>query len=213
MAMAFLVFEGLDGSGKSTLISGLSSYLDKIQIKFELTREPGGTELGEEIRELLLRNYGDTPCPRTELLLYEAGRAQHVEKKIKPAIAEGKWVLCDRFTASTLAFQAGGRGIEAEPIIWLNEFATDGCSPQLSILLDLPIEESEKRMQKRNNEGQEKDRMESEKAEFHQRVRSYYLQVAKANEKDWLVLDARMKPEVMLSNLIDRLKERKCLPF
>ena len=108
--MRFLSFEGIDSSGKSTLKRGLERHLEALHIPFLSTREPGGTPLAEKIRRLLLEETEDVPVPRAELLLYEASRAQNVDKLIKPALLEKKWVLCDRFTASSVAFQAGGRG-------------------------------------------------------------------------------------------------------
>lgn len=147
--MAFLVFEGLDGAGKSTLISGVENHLKALGQKVHLTREPGGTPLGEEIRQQLLRVEGDTPVPRAEMLLYEAARAQHVDRVIRPGLAEGKWILCDRFAPSTVAFQVGGRGLDRTAIDYLNSYATDGLLPDLVVLVDLPVEESLARMAKR----------------------------------------------------------------
>ena len=115
----FIAFEGLDGAGKSTLIQSLVEELKKQQKDFVLTREPGGTELAEKIRQLLLSTDVEKPSEKTELLLYEASRAQHVSQVIAPALEKGDWVICDRFTASTLAFQAGGRGLSESDIHWL----------------------------------------------------------------------------------------------
>ncbi|MCB0392699.1 MAG: dTMP kinase, partial [Bdellovibrionales bacterium] len=171
--MAFLVFEGIDGAGKSTLMNSLKEELIKKNQEVVVTREPGGTALGEELRQILLKKEGDTPVPRTELLLYEAIRAQHVERVLKPAIEQEKWILCDRFTASTLAFQAGGRQLDRGPIDWLNSYATDGIAPNLFILLDLEPNVGQKRML-----GREKDRFELENSDFHHRVRNFYLKLA-----------------------------------
>ncbi len=177
--MAFLVFEGLDGSGKSTLISGLERELVSRQINSVVTREPGGTELGEEIRQLLLRTDAQAPVPRAELFLYQAGRAQHVDLVIRPALARGDWVLCDRFYASTSAFQCGGRGLDRAQVDPLNRLAVGGCEPQLTVLLDLSVEESARRRAHREqSSGVQADRFEREKLAFHQRVRDFYLQLA-----------------------------------
>ena len=138
--MAFIVFEGIDGSGKSTLIGSLVERLKEKELRYKLTREPGGTPLAEEIREMLLRTEGESPIPRSELLLYQAARAQHVEAVIRPSLGRKEWVLCDRYTSSTLAFQAGGREINEEQIVWLNDYATDKCYPDLWVLLDLPVD-------------------------------------------------------------------------
>jgi dTMP kinase len=206
--MAFIVFEGLDGSGKTTLIKRLSTLLDQSSISYIVTREPGGSSIGQELREIILRKNGDAPCSRTELLLYEADRAQHVETKIKPALAKNQWVLCDRYTASSVAFQAGGRNLKVEDVEWLNKFATDDLKPHLFVLLDLTVEESEKRRENRQKEtNTEADRLESEKKDFHQRTRQGYLDEAKKDPTRWLVLDASKSPEELFKILEKRLKE------
>lgn len=210
--MAFIVFEGLDGAGKSSLIEGLKQKLEESGQAFVFTREPGGTELAEELRQIILRTTGETPEPKTELLLYEAARAQHVEKKIRPALEQKQWVICDRFTASTYAFQKGGRGLSESDIHWLNEFATSGLQPKLSILLDLPVEVSKARMEKRVNEtGVEKDRFEEEKEDFHNKVREAYLEIAKSKPDAWLVLDATKKPAEVKADFFAGLKDRGVL--
>jgi dTMP kinase len=204
--MKFIVFEGLDGAGKSTLIEGLKKDILARGEKVTLTREPGGTPLGDDIRELLLRVNGDAPVPRAELLLYEACRAQHVEKLIKPALAKGDWVVCDRFTASSVAFQAGGRGLDADDIHWLNQYAVGGCKPDLNILLDLTTDEAKKRMANRDL-----DRFEREEKDFHERVRQAYLQIAESDKKHWLILDASAAKEELKDRLRAELEKRKWL--
>lgn len=206
--MRFLAFEGLDGSGKSTLIQGLKLEFEKRKAPFVITREPGGTNLGDEIRELLLRVKGEAPVPRAEALLYQAGRAQHVECLIRPALKAGQWVLSDRFDASSVAFQSGGREINRTQIDWLNEFSTAGLKPDLYVLLDLTVEESVRRLAGR---GQEADRFEREQKEFHQKVRLSYLEMAKANSQSWLILDAAEKSDVLLAKLLQSLKDRQWL--
>ncbi|MCB0384873.1 MAG: dTMP kinase [Bdellovibrionales bacterium] len=207
--MAFLVFEGLDGAGKSTLISGVEAHLKALGQMVHLTREPGGTPLGEEIRQQLLRVEGDTPVPRAEMLLYEAARAQHVDRVIRPGLAAGKWILCDRFAPSTVAFQVGGRGLDPKAIAYLNNYATDGLLPDLVVLVDLPVEESLARMAKREEKtGQEKDRFEREERAFHEGVRASYLQQAEEDSSRWLVLDGSLKPEELLSRLLKELETR-----
>lgn len=204
----FLAFEGLDGSGKSTLINGLKAEFEKRAIAFVITREPGGTLLGDEIRELLLRVKGEAPVPRAEALLYQAGRAQHVECLIRPALAQKKWVFSDRFAASSVAFQGGGREISRAQIDWLNEFSTAGLKPDLYVLLDLTVDESLRRLQGR---GQEADRFEREQKEFHEKVRHAYLELAKAQPSAWLVLNAADKPEMLMQKLLQTLREKKWL--
>lgn len=204
----FLAFEGLDGSGKSTLIKGLESEFKSRGMKYVITREPGGTELGTEIRQMLLRVKGDAPVPRSEALLYQADRAQHVEKIIRPTLAQGSWVFSDRFAASSVAFQAGGRSIRPEEIEWLNRFSTDGLEPDLYVLLDLSVEESARRMGVR---GQEADRFEREARDFHQKVREAYLNLAQRDPQRWLILSAEQTPLQLLNLLLARLEENKWL--
>ena len=181
----FLVFEGLDGAGKSTLINKVKDLLTHSGRIVTLTREPGGTAIGEEVRKILLRTNAEVPVPKCELLLYEAIRAQHVERVIQPALKKGAWVLCDRFTASTVAFQAAGRSLDMENIHWLNAFATNGLTPDLNILLDLSPDLSLNRQRVRTQStGQAADRFESEKIDFHERVRQGYLEQATKDSKN-----------------------------
>jgi len=192
--MKFIVFEGLDGSGKSSLIASLETILTNYRIDFVRTREPGGTPLGEEIRQLILRTDGEVPTPRTELLLYEASRAQHVDRMIRPNLEAGRWVLCDRFSASSIAFQAGGRQISQSWVELLNQFATADLVPDLTVLLDLSVHEARRRREKRNIEiGETDDRIESE--------------ADQAPDK-WLVLDAGKAPNELVQILYKELKDR-----
>ena len=189
---------------KSTLIKGLERELVAHSIKYLVTREPGGTPLGDEIRQILLRVKGDTPGPRTELLLYQAGRAQHVDYVIRPSLQKSAWVLCDRYSASSVAFQSGGRGLRQSDVEWLNEFSTGGLRPNLTVLLDLTVEESERRRADRDA-----DRFESEAREFHEKVRQTYLRLAKADAFNWLVLDASQPSEVSLETLTGGIEAKK----
>lgn len=210
--MFFLAFEGLDGSGKSSLIKQLENQLQMNQQSYITTREPGGTLVAEDIRQIILRKSTEHPTPKTELLLYQASRAQHVELVIQPALAQKKWVLCDRFTASSIAFQAGGRSISLAEVDWLNHFSTSGLKPNLNILLDLTVEESERRRKQREGTlGTEADRMESEKKDFHQKVRDGFLAESKRNPADWLVLDAAQSPNQLYQELLAELRKRKWL--
>lgn len=210
--MKFLVFEGLDGSGKSSLMMALERELQKRSIDFQRTREPGGTPLGDEIRNMILRKEGPAPTPRTELLLYEASRSQHVDQVIRPQLAAGKWVLCDRFSASSVAFQSGGREISEADVVLLNNFATGGLKADLTVLLDLPVEESRRRRQGRGAvTGESEDRIESEADSFHEKVRQSFLKQAREDAAAWLVLDARETPEVLFNQLLKALAERNIL--
>ena len=204
--MKLIVFEGLDGAGKSTLIEALKTHLEKNRQSVVVTREPGGTVLGEELRHVLLNPKSEAPTPRAELLLYEAIRAQHVERVILPALKSKKWVLCDRFVASSIAFQAGGRSITKEKVEELNEFATEGLKPDLTVLLDLSTQEAQSRMAARDL-----DRFESEKKDFHERVRASYLEQARENREPWLVLDAKQSREELFVKLRSYFEEKKWL--
>ena len=200
--MYFIAFEGLDGSGKSSLIKQLESWLSDQGIHFVTTREPGGTPLGEELRKLILSKSNQAPKPRAELLLYEASRAQHVDDFIKPNLKLKTWVLTDRFSASSLAFQGSAREMGWDVVKSLNHFATDGLEPDLTVLLDLTVEESEaRRNQRQKNGGSGPDRIESEAKEFHEKVRQGFLRAAQEKPQKWLVLNAALTPEKLFEEL------------
>ena len=209
--MFFVVFEGLDGSGKSSLMKRLCESLLKQNQPVVMTREPGGTPLGDEIRDIILKQQSEPPTDRAELLLYQASRAQHVDKVIRPALAKKKWVLCDRFSASSIAFQGGGRGLSTEQVEWLNRFSTQDLSANLTVLLDLSVEESKKRRTGRSSTtGLAEDRIEAEAESFHEKVRQSFLTQAKSS-KDWLVLDASKTPDELFQILMNHLKGLKWL--
>jgi dTMP kinase len=207
----FLVFEGLDGSGKSTLIRGLNEELVRSGRVAVLTREPGGTPLAEDVRKILLRTDHEVPVAATELLLYAASRAQHVAGVIQPALKRGEWILCDRFSASSVSFQSFARGLDRANVDWLNTFAQQGTEPDLNILVDVTVEESERRQASRQSGGQKADRMESEKRSFHENVRRGYLAQAAEKPDRWLVLDGTLPPDELKQALITQLKARKWL--
>jgi dTMP kinase len=208
--MYFLAFEGLDGSGKSSLIRSLEVDLQKRRIPFLLTREPGGTALGEKLRALILEKSNPPPVPRAELLMYEASRAQHVDQLIRPALKSGQWVLTDRFSASSLAFQGQARGLGWEVVENLNNFAVDGLVPDLTVLLDLTVQESERRrIQREKNLKVEADRIESENREFHEQVRQGFLRAARQSPSAWLVLDASLPTEKLFEILLSELRSRR----
>ena len=172
MTGKFITFEGADGSGKTTQIEKIKEYLEKQGHKCLLTREPGGSDLGNKIREILLHYDGEVDS-LAELLLYMADRAQHVKKVIIPALNEGKIVLCDRYTDSSVSYQGYARGLDIERIIELNKIATDGLEPDLTIVFDVETEVAMKRV------GDVKDRLEQEGVEFHKKLRNGYLELAK----------------------------------
>jgi dTMP kinase len=208
----FLVFDGLDGSGKSSLMKSLEDKLRERGIQFQRTREPGGTRLGSNLRTLILSKEGPVPVPRAELLMYEADRAQHVDEVILPALKKGAWVISDRYSSSSLAFQAGGRAISESDVLWLNRFATGGLDAHLTVMLDLSVEEARKRRNRRSDGGGDaEDRMEAEADAFHERVREGFLKQARQAPDRWLVLSGQDTPEVLLEKLLAALKDRAWL--
>lgn len=179
----FITFEGADGCGKTTQLTLLDEYFNKAGRKTLLTREPGAGILGAKIREILL-NYDGEVSPNCEFFLFLADRAQHVEGMIKPALEEGTIVLCDRYTDSTLAYQGYGRELDMERIKYLNNLATSGLKPDLTIVFDVDVETSLSRV------GGSKDRMESAGVEFFNRVRNGYLEIAKQEPERVKVIDS-----------------------
>ena len=184
----FITFEGGDGCGKTTQIKLLDEYLRSKGYKTLLTREPGSKGLGIKLREILL-NYDGEVSPVCESFLFLADRAQHVDCIIKPALEKGVIVLCDRHTDSTVAYQGYGRGLDLEQIQGLNKIATSGLKPDLTIVLDVDVETSQKRV------GSEKDRMESAGIEFFERVRNGFLEIAKQEPERVKVVDSRQTIE------------------
>ena len=207
--MAFLAFEGLDGSGKTTLIQSLSEILKKQGITPVITREPGGTEVGQEIRAILLKQRQIPPLPSVETLLYYADRKQNTDQVIEPALKRGDWVLSDRYWASTSAFQCGGRGEDETLVNFLKERICGKCQPDLWILLDLTVEQSLKRLN--DSSSRRLDRFETEDREFHQKIRDYYLKLSQENKNQWLILDANQPPDQMLSELLSQLEKKGVL--
>jgi len=194
----FVTFEGVEGSGKTTQIRHLSSDLAAKGVPHLVTREPGGTPLADEIRKLLLSPREEPVAPETELLLYEAARAQHVRGFILPALAAGRAVLCDRFCDATLAYQAHARGIPAEPVEWLNRFAAGGLVPDLTLLFDLPPEAGFSRIAGRDRPA---DRMERESLAFHRAVRGGYLRLLDRHPDRIVRVDATL-PEDAVRGLV-----------
>ncbi len=209
--MKFFVFEGLDGAGKSTLIQKVQTYLQAQSLKVELVRDPGSTDLGEKIRHLVL-DPAWSPYSRTEVLMYQAARSQLVSEKIRPYLQNKTWVLSDRFYSSTIAFQCYARELNRSDIDWLNNYACEGLQPHLVIFIDIPVEESARRIQKRvTATGTEQDRMEKENKDFHEKVRQGYLAQAKENPQNWLVLDGFLTPDQLFEEVLKYLKGKKWL--
>jgi dTMP kinase len=187
----FVTFEGGEGSGKTTQLKRLLASLRAAGRDTAETQDPGGTPIGRHIRELLLDRENTRMAAIAELLLYEASRAQLVDEVIRPAIREGRIVLCDRFTDSTLAYQGHGRRLDQDLILRLNNLATGGLRPNLTLLLDLPPEVGLARAQERlTHPRTRRDRIEEEVLSFHQRVREGYLAIAAAEPERVVVLDA-----------------------
>lgn len=192
----FITFEGGDGCGKTTQIKLLDEYLRSKGYKTLLTREPGSRGLGVKLREILLNYEGDV-SPRAESFLFLADRAQHVDCIIKPALEQGVVVLCDRHTDSTVAYQGYGRGLDLEQIHRLNNIATEGLKPDLTIVLDVDVETSQKRV------GKEKDRMESAGIEFFERVRKGFLEIAKQEPERVKVVDSIQSIEEIHKQILE----------
>jgi dTMP kinase len=174
----FITFEGTDGSGKTTQLKILAGRLRAAGNKVVETVEPGGTRIGRQVRRILLDPANRELCPAAEMLLYFAARAQNFEQIILPAWERGAIVLSDRFTDSTLAYQGGGRGIDRGTVMTLHDIACHGLQPDLTVFIDIDLETSRWRASERNKSGRHRDRIDEEAAEFHERVRSAYLQLA-----------------------------------
>ena len=196
----FIAFEGINGCGKTTLIRNLASHLTATNISHIITREPGGSPLGTEIRKLLLEWDGAEKSVRSELLLFAADRAEHIEKVIAPAQQADKWVLCDRFIYSTIAFQGYGRGLSRSLIDQANELAIGNTLPNVVVLLDIDPRIAAQRMASRTDNGQ--DNFEREALAFHTRIRNGFLELAETSPTPFLVLNAERSPEELASTLI-----------
>jgi dTMP kinase len=189
----FITVEGTEGVGKTTNIQFIKDWLEAKNLAFVSTREPGGTPLAEQIRELLLAPRDELVCDTAELLLMFAGRAQHLNQVIEPSLAEGAWVLCDRFTDATYAYQGAGRNMRQDHISELELIVQGSLRPDLTLILDIPVEIGLKRASERS----EPDRFEQEKTEFFQRVRNGYLDIAKHNPDRCVVIDASQSLEAV----------------
>ena len=201
MSGLFISFEGIDGVGKSTQADLLESWLQGKGKTVVRTLEPGGTEVGVEIRKILLHHRGDL-APRAEAALFAADRAHHVASKIRPALSRGEIVITDRYFDSSVAYQGAGRELSQTEVRDLSLWAVGGLLPDLTVLLDLPADVARNR---RNGSGTEPDRLESEKIEFFERARQAYLDLAKAEPNRFLVIDASATVEQMQQQIVDRV--------
>lgn len=193
MKGAFITLEGVEGSGKTTQMALLHDRLEADGHRVLLTREPGGTPIAEAIRGILLDPANIALSPVAELLLYEAARAQHVAERIRPALEEGRIVICDRFADSTTAYQGAGRVLPRDAVRELHRLATGALWPDLTIVLDLPVEEGLKRA----GAAHTRDRIEREPVEFHERVRREFLRIAESEPRRVKVIDAAQSLEAV----------------
>ena len=197
----FITFEGGDGSGKSTQLSLLVSWLEQLGRTVVTTREPGGTPLGEELREIVLHSRGHI-TPKSEALIYAADRAHHIATKVRPAIERGDIVVQDRYLDSSVAYQGVGRDLGADDIRRVSMWATDGLLPDLTVLLDLEETHGRERLDTARTRF---DRLEAEEQEFHSRVRAAYLALAEAEPERFLVLDATRAREDLAGEIRSRV--------
>ena len=194
MSGKFITLEGGEGAGKTTCLKHIEKRIKEAGIDICVTREPGGTRTGEKIREILLDRGNFDILDDTELLLMFAARSQHLNELIRPALAAGTWVLCDRFTDATYAYQGGGRGISRDRIAELEQWVQKGLRPDLTLLLDLPVDVGLERAGKRSSP----DRFESENISFMQRMRSSYLDIARREPERVKVIDSSQALEDVL---------------
>ncbi|MEZ7207203.1 dTMP kinase [Pseudoalteromonas sp. DY56-GL79] len=197
-----LVCDGSNGAGKTTVITGLEAHLKQRGIEVVMTREPGGTEISEKIREIILDPSTPEMADMTELMLFGAARAQHVREKIIPALEQGKVVISDRFDAATFSFQHYARGLDLATITTINQLALGGFRPDMNLILDLDPEEGLKRVKSR---GEGLDRLEDEKQQFLQRAREGYLVQAKNDPERFTVIDASQTKAQVLEQSIELL--------
>jgi len=199
----FITFEGMEGCGKTTQVKRLARRLKGLGVPVIVTLEPGGTGIGKNIRRVLLDARNKALTPLSELMLYAADRAQHVEEIIQPALRTGKWVICDRFSDATVVYQGVARGQDRKLIRLLNNLVTQGIRPHLTFLLDCPVEVGLRRALGRNMRGQ--DRFEKEALSFHHRVRNGYLDLARKNKKRFVILDAEASRKEIESKILRHL--------
>jgi dTMP kinase len=198
----FVTFEGPEGAGKSTAIRGLVKALELAGHSVLVTREPGAGSFGQKIRALLLEQ--DEVVPEAELLLFLADRANHVQKIIRPALAEGTVVLCDRHADSSVVYQGYARGVEIEFLNQGNRFATKGLKPDLTLLFDLDPEVGLKRI----GEGRDNNRLDREPLEFHQKVRAGFLDLAAQEPTRWVILNATKAPDALCADALAEIQKR-----
>lgn len=208
MRSMFITFEGIEGCGKSTQARRLFDRLRRLNIPLAMTREPGGTRIGNDIRQILLNSRNQDLSPFAELLLYEADRVQHVEEVIRPALEQNKWVVCDRFSDATTVYQGYARGLNMDLIHFLNETACLGIRPDITFLLDCPVEVGLERALKRDRSSPEmgQDRFEREQLGFHEAVRAGYLMIAEKECDRVVVVDGSCGEDQLEALIFDHIR-------
>ena len=192
----FITLEGPEGSGKTSQTAQLADFLSQLGHEILTVREPGGSDIGEQIRGVIMAMKNTAMNPRTEILLFLASRAQFVEEIVRPALNAGKWVLCDRYADSTLAYQGYGHQVDLDVLRQLLKFATGGLTPDLTLLLDI---ETRVGLARKRKAGGEWNRLDAYPPEFHQRVRQGYLELAQQEPQRWVVIDAGQPAEMVQS--------------
>lgn len=201
----FITLEGTEGAGKSTQLAAVRAWLEAQNIDHDVTREPGGTPLAEQIREIIKAHHDEAMPGLAELLLMFAARSVHLENRIRPALADGRWVICDRFTDATYAYQGAARGLGAERVAMLEDWVQNGLQPDLTLLLDVPVETGMARARERGAA----DRFETEQAAFFERVREAYLVRAKADPERIKIIDASVSIEQVTAQVDDALSDAR----
>jgi len=204
----FITLEGPEGSGKTTAVKAAVARLQELGYQVVQTREPGGTPIAEQIRNVILDKANTTMDPRTEALLYAASRRQHLVEKVWPAIKEGKIVICDRYLDSSLAYQGGARGLGVDNVLNINLFATEGTWPDLTLLFDIDPNLGLERIAK--NAQREVNRLDLEKIEFHNKVRQTFLDLSKRYPDRYVVIDASKSIEEVQKATMDAILARLC---
>ena len=201
----FIALEGPEGAGKSTQAISLRTEITRAGLPVVLTREPGGTAIGEQIRSVVLHQSNCAMLPETEVLLYAAARAQHVEEVLRPSLKSGAVVICDRYVDSTFAYQGGGRQLDMTALKSIQQYATGGLVPDLRILLDLPVEIG---LQRRLADAAEVNRLDVAELGFHRRVREAFLGLAAEDLESWVVIDASATPDQVTTAVLSAVMPR-----
>ncbi len=202
----FITFEGPEGSGKTSVANEICRKLEALGYGILRTREPGGTPIAEEIRDILLNKKNGVLDPRAEALLFAASRRQHLVEKVWPALNEGKIVICDRFLDSSLAYQGGARGLGVDNVLNINLFATEGRFPELTLLFDISPDKGLARIAK--NANREVNRLDLEKMEFHKKVRQTFLDLAKTYSNRYVIIDASQPLDVVIEHAFKAIMDR-----